>query len=68
MQLDGQALTLPEIAAVAGTGLGLRTLARRLRSWLPLVGGVTGYLGTRAIGEAALRRYAAALESVRART
>lgn len=55
----------PEIGAVAGTGLGLRSLARRLPSWIPLVGGVTGYLGTRAIGEAALKR---AKESVRSRT
>jgi uncharacterized protein (DUF697 family) len=50
----------PEIAAVAATGLGLRSLARRLPAALPLVGGVTGYLGTRAIGEAALRRHRAA--------
>lgn len=47
----------PEIGAVAGTGLGLRSLARRLPSWIPLVGGITGYLGTRAIGEAALKRH-----------
>ena len=62
----------PEIAAVAGTGLGLRSLARRLPTSIPLVGGVTGYLGTRAIGEAALTRLAAqpnrAPGSVRART
>lgn len=60
----------PEVAAVAGAGLGLRGLARRLPSWIPLVGGVTGYLGTRAIGEAAHRRYSgeaapATTESVR---
>jgi uncharacterized protein (DUF697 family) len=54
-----------EIGAVAGTGLGLRSLARRLPSWIPFVGGVTGYLGTRAIGEAALKR---SKESVRSRT
>jgi uncharacterized protein (DUF697 family) len=62
----------PEIAAVAGTGLGLRSLARRLPAWIPLVGGVTGYLGTRAIGKAALERHtmgsAAAPESVRSGT
>lgn len=62
----------PEIAAVATTGLGLRSLARRLPGWIPLVGGVTGYLGTRAIGEAALERLAAqpdaASGSVRFRT
>ncbi len=50
----------PELAAVAGTGLGLRALVRRLPSRVPLVGGVTGYLGTRAIGEAAIQRYRAA--------
>lgn len=57
----------PEVAAVAGTGLGLRAFARRLPAWIPLVGGVTGYLGTRAIGEAALKRLEAE-ESVRSRT
>lgn len=55
----------PEIGAVAGTGLGLRSLARRLSTRVPFVGGFTGYLGTRAIGEAALRRHE---ESVRSRT
>ena len=48
----------PEIGAVAGAGLSLRAFARRLPTWIPLVGGVTGYLGTRAIGEAALSRHA----------
>ena len=48
----------PELGAVAGTGLGLRGLARRLGR-LPLLGGMTGYFGTRAIGEAAIRRHAA---------
>ena len=47
----------PEVAAVAGTGLGLRALVRRLPVEVPFVGGITGYLGTRAIGEAALRRH-----------
>jgi uncharacterized protein (DUF697 family) len=57
----------PDVAAVAGTGLGLRAFARRLPAWIPLVGGVTGYLGTWAIGEAALKRNAVE-ESVRSRT
>jgi len=57
----------PDVAAVAGTGLGLRAFARRLPAWIPLVGGVTGYLGTRAIGEAALKRLEAE-GSVRSRT
>ena len=35
-----------------------RSLARRLPTWVPFVGGITGYLGTRAIGEAALKRFA----------
>lgn len=50
----------PELGAVAGAALGLRALVRRLPRRLPLIGAVTGYLGTRAIGEAALRRYAGA--------
>ena len=48
-----------ELAAVASTGLGVRALVRRLPRRLPLVGGLTGYLTTRALGEAALRRFAA---------
>jgi uncharacterized protein (DUF697 family) len=47
----------PELAAVTGAGLGLRALVRRLPVRVPLVGGLTGYLGTRSLGEAALRRY-----------
>ena len=47
----------PELAAVAATGLGLRTLVRRLPLRLPLIGGVTGYLATRAAGEAAIKRF-----------
>jgi uncharacterized protein (DUF697 family) len=49
----------PEIAAVAGTGLGVRALVRRLPARLPLIGGVTGFLATRAIGEAAIARFSA---------
>jgi uncharacterized protein (DUF697 family) len=47
----------PEFGAVAGTGLGVRGVVRRLPR-LPLIGGVTGYFTTRAIGEAAIRRHA----------
>jgi uncharacterized protein (DUF697 family) len=47
-----------ELVAVAGTGLGVRSLVRRLPRRLPLVGGLTGYLATRALGEAAIRRFA----------
>src|SRR5262245_53879410 len=50
----------PELAAVAGAGLGARSLARRLPRRLPLVGAVTGYAVTRALGEAAARRFAVA--------
>lgn len=50
----------PELAVVAGTGLGARALIRRLPARLPLRGGITGYLATRALGEAAVRRFAAA--------
>jgi uncharacterized protein (DUF697 family) len=47
----------PELAAVAGTGLGVRGLVRRLPARLPLIGAVTGYLVTRAAGEAAIKRF-----------
>ena len=47
----------PELAAVFASGLGVRTLVRRLPQRLPLIGGLTGYLITRALGEAAIRRF-----------
>jgi uncharacterized protein (DUF697 family) len=56
--VDGQH-SATELGAVAGTGLGFRALVRSLPRRLPLVGGVTGYVATRAIGEAAIRRHAA---------
>jgi uncharacterized protein (DUF697 family) len=46
-----------ELAAVAGTGLTARALVRRLPRRLPLVGALTGYLATRALGEAAIARF-----------
>jgi len=49
----------PELAAVAGAGLGARSLARRLPARLPLVGAASGFVVTRALGEAAVRRFAA---------
>jgi uncharacterized protein (DUF697 family) len=49
----------PELAAVAGSGLGVRAVVRRLPARLPLIGGVTGYLATRAMGEAAIKRFSA---------
>jgi uncharacterized protein (DUF697 family) len=48
----------PELAAVAGSGLGARALVRRLPRRLPLIGGAAAYLTTRGIGEAANARFA----------
>jgi uncharacterized protein (DUF697 family) len=48
----------PELAAVAGAGLGARSLVRRLPVRLPLAAALSGYLVTRAVGEAAVRRFA----------
>jgi uncharacterized protein (DUF697 family) len=53
----------PDLAGVAGAGLGLRTIVRRHPARLPFVGAATGYFGTRAIGEAALRKYAGGRET-----
>ena len=62
---------LPEIAATIGAGLGLRALARELLDLVPGAGwaikGAVAYAGTRALGEATVRRLAAqAPESARA--
>jgi uncharacterized protein (DUF697 family) len=55
---------LPEIAATMGVGFGLRALARELLDLLPFAGwavkGAIAYAGTRALGEAAVRRLDAA--------
>jgi len=55
---------LPELAATLGAGLGLRTVARELLDLVPVAGwalkGAVAYAGTRALGEAAVRRFAAA--------
>lgn len=54
---------LPELVAVLGGGLGLRALARELCDLVPVAGwavkGVVAYGGTRALGEAAVRYFAA---------
>ena len=54
---------LPELAASVGAGIGLRALARELLDFVPGVGwavkGAVAYAGTRALGEAAVRRFAA---------
>jgi uncharacterized protein (DUF697 family) len=51
---------LPEIAATLGAGFGMRALARELLDLVPVAGwavkGAVAYAGTRALGEAALRR------------
>jgi uncharacterized protein (DUF697 family) len=51
---------LPELAGTAAVGLGLRAVARELLDLIPVAGwavkGVVAYAGTRALGEATLRR------------
>jgi uncharacterized protein (DUF697 family) len=51
---------LPELAATLGGGVGLRAAARRLVERAPVarwaVQGAVAYLGTRALGEAAVLR------------
>ena len=50
----------PEVLAVLAAGLGLRTVARELLDLVPVAGwavkGAVAYAGTRALGEAAIRR------------
>ena len=63
LEMDPRA-RLPEVAATIGAGLGLRTVARELLDVVPVAGwavkGGVAYAGTRALGEAAIRR----LESI----
>jgi len=51
---------LPEVIATVGAGLGLRAVARELLDVVPIAGwavkGGVAYAGTRALGEAAIRR------------
>jgi uncharacterized protein (DUF697 family) len=51
---------LPELAATMGASFGLRAVARELLDLVPFAGwaikGAVAYAGTRALGEAALRR------------
>lgn len=51
---------LPEVVATVGAGLGLRAVARELLDLVPVAGwavkGGVAYAGTRALGEAAIRR------------
>jgi len=61
---------LPDLAATVGTGFGLRALARELLDLVPVAGwvlkGAIAYAGTRALGEAACRRFASAATPPRA--
>jgi uncharacterized protein (DUF697 family) len=56
------AARLPEVLGVVGAGFGLRAFTRQLLNFVPFVGwaaqGAVAYGGTRAIGEAARRRFA----------
>lgn len=56
---------LPEILAVVASGIGFRSLARRLITVVPVAGwvvkGAVAYAGTRAVGEAATQYFAARL-------
>jgi uncharacterized protein (DUF697 family) len=51
---------LPELAATFGASFGLRAVARELLDLVPFAGwaikGAVAYAGTRALGEAAVRR------------
>jgi uncharacterized protein (DUF697 family) len=51
----------PEVLAVVGAGLGLRTAAREALGFVPVAGwalkGVLGYAGTLALGRAAVKYY-----------
>jgi uncharacterized protein (DUF697 family) len=62
----------PEILATIGSGLAFRALAREALGAVPIAGwalkGGLAYAGTRALGEAALLRFAAESGSVRSRS
>ena len=58
---DGGRERLPDLALAIGAAFGLRAVARELLEVVPAAGwavrGVVGYAGTRALGEAARRRF-----------
>jgi uncharacterized protein (DUF697 family) len=58
---------LPEVLATIGAGLGFRTIARQILGSVPFAGwavkGGIAYVGTRALGEAAMRYFAHVAES-----
>jgi uncharacterized protein (DUF697 family) len=60
-ELDAQ--RLPEVLGVIGAGLGFRSVASELLKLVPVAGwalkGAIAYGGTRALGEAAVRYFAA---------
>jgi uncharacterized protein (DUF697 family) len=59
LEIDPRA-RLPELAATMGASFGLRAAARELLDFVPFAGwavkGAVAYAGTRALGEAAVRR------------
>lgn len=59
LEIDPRA-RLPELAATMGASFGLRAVARELLDFVPFAGwaikGAVAYAGTRALGEAAVRR------------
>ena len=63
---------LPEVLAVVGAGFGFRSVARELLDLVPVAGwalkGSVAYAGTRAIGEAARKRFALTAPSDRGPT
>jgi uncharacterized protein (DUF697 family) len=68
VQLDEN--RLPEVLATIGAGLGFRTIARQILGSVPFAGwavkGGIAYIGTRALGEAAMRYFAQRAEQERA--
>jgi uncharacterized protein (DUF697 family) len=60
--VEVDAARLPEVLGVVGAGLGFRTLAREALGMVPVAGwllkGAVAYAGTKAVGEAAMRRFA----------
>jgi len=58
---------VPELLGVIGAGLGMRAVARELLDFVPVAGwavkGALAYGGTRAVGEAARRRFAMGKET-----
>jgi uncharacterized protein (DUF697 family) len=68
VQLDQS--RLPEVLATIGAGLGFRTIARQILGSVPFAGwavkGGIAYVGTRALGEAAMRYFAQISEQTKA--